>query len=151
MFKNKEKRPVTKGKGKGHTPKQKRFVDSMDSMKHLSPEMQERMRELEDGGMEKEELEETARKFLAHPIGKKDDSGETAEELARLAQADLERQRLEEEAAAAEAKKPREIAEAKAAAEAAAAARIAAAAREKARDDVIVAIFNRWTPTRAAA
>ena len=143
MFKNKEKRPVTKGKGKGHTPKQKRFVDSMDSMKHLSPEMQERMRELEDGGMEKEELEETARKFLAHPIGKKDDSGETAEELARLAQADLERQRLEEEAAAAEAKKQREIAEAKAAAEAAAAARIAAAAREKARDDVIVAIFNR--------
>lgn len=143
MFKNKEKRPVTKGKGKGRTPKQKRFVDSMDSMKHLSPEMQERMRELEDGGMEKEELEETARKFLAHPIGKKDDSGETAEELARLAQADLERQRLEEEAAAAEAKKQREIAEAKAAAEAAAAARIAAAAREKARDDVIVAIFNR--------
>ena len=54
MFKNKEKRPVTKGKGKGHTPKQKRFVDSMDSMKHLSPEMQERMRELEDGGMEKD-------------------------------------------------------------------------------------------------
>ena len=143
MFKNKEKRPVTKGKGTGHTPKQKRFVDSMDSMKHLSPEMQERMRELEDGGMEQEELEETARKSLAHSIGKNDDSGETAEELAKLAQEDLERQRLEEEAAAAEAKKQREIAEAKTAAEAAAAARIAAAAREKARDDVIVAIFNR--------
>ena len=143
MFKNKEKRPVTKGKGTGHTPKQKRFVDSMDSMKHLSPEMQERMRELEDGGMEEEELEETARKSLAHSIGKNDDSGETAEELAKLAQEDLERQRLEEEAAAAEAKKQREIAEAKTAAEAAAAARIAAAAREKARDDVIVAIFNR--------
>ena len=143
MFKNKEKRPVTKGKGTGHTPKQKRFVDSMDSMKHLSPEMQERMRELEDGGMEQEELEETARKSLAHSIGKNDDSGETAEELAKLAQEDLERQRLEEEAAAAEAKKQRDIAEAKAAAEAAAAARIAAAAREKARDDVIVAIFNR--------
>jgi len=143
MFKNKEKRPVTKGKGTGHTPKQKRFVDSMDSMKHLSPEMQERMRELEDGGMEQEELEETARKSLAHSIGKNDDSGETAEELAKLAQEDLEAQRLEEEAAAAEAKKQREIAEAKTAAEAAAAARIAAAAREKARDDVIVAIFNR--------
>lgn len=143
MFKNKEKRPVTKGKGTGHKPKQKRFVDSMDSMKHLSPEMQERMRELEDGGMEEEELEETARKSLAHSIGKNDDSGETAEELAKQAQEDLERQRLEEEAAAAEAKKQREIAEAKAAAEAAAAARIAAAAREKARDDVIVAIFNR--------
>ena len=69
-------------------------------------------------------------------------SGRDRRGARELAQADLERQRLEEEAAAAEAKKQREIAEAKAAAEAAAAARIAAAAREKARDDVIVAILQ---------
>ena len=143
MFKNKEKRPVTKGKGKGQTKMQKRFVDSMDSMKRLSPDAQQRMRDLEDQGMAQEELEETARLSLANSIGKGDDSGETAEELARRAQEDLKRQRLQDEAAAAEAEKQRQIAEAKAAAEAAAAARIAAAGREKARDDVIVAIFNR--------
>ena len=132
-----------KGKKQVKTTRKPLKVDKMDSMKHLSPEMQQRMRDLEEQGMEKEELEETARKFLADSIGKGGDSGESAEELARQAQEDLERQRLEEEAAAAEAKRQREIAEAKAAAEAAAAARLAAAAREKAQDDVIVAIFNR--------
>ena len=132
-----------KGKGPAKTTRKPLKVDKMDSMKHLSPEMQQRMRDLEGQGMEEEELEETARKFLADSIGKGGDSGESAEELTRQAQEDLERQRLEEEAAAAEAKRQREIAEAKAAAEAAAAARLAAAAREKAQDDVIVAIFNR--------
>lgn len=132
-----------KGKGPAKSTRKPLKVDKMDSMKHLSPEMQQRMRDLEEQGMEEEELEETARKFLADSIGKGGDSGESAEELARQAQEDLERQRLEEEAAAAEAKRQREIAEAKAAAEAAAAARLAAAAREKAQDDVIVAIFNR--------
>lgn len=133
----------TREKGKVRATRRPKFVDTMDSMKHLSPEMQQRMRDLADQGMEEEELEDTARKFLADSIGKGGDSGETAEELARQAREDLERQRLEEEAAAAEAKRQREIAEAKAAAEAAAAARLAAAAREKAQDDVIVAIFNR--------
>ncbi len=110
-----------KGKGPAKTTRKPLKVDKMDSMKHLSPEMQQRMRDLEEQGMKKEELEETARKFLAEPIGKGGDSGESAEELARQAQEDRERQRLEEEAAAAEAKRQREIAEAKAAAEATAA------------------------------
>lgn len=125
-------------------------IDNGSSMKVLPPDQQQRLKEPEEKVVKEEELEELRRssaRAFDQGLGPDSRNSLSAEELARIAAADLEEVRLHEEEARLQALREQREADERAALEQERAAEEArlqqeAIANEKARVEVIASIFR---------